>query len=200
VLFKTTINFELLDTLINLGCVVVKDVLTKSGVVSPIYIDLRKIVSYNDVLMSIAKTLINSSTCLIYNKVLAIPYTALPIGVIYSFLINKSLIYNRKTVKDYGTRKLIEGDYNKGDSVLLLDDVVSTGLSKLEIIDQFKSQLVFKDILVLVDRRHSQDFRLEESGYNVISSFSINDINDRLFQRSIIDEKKHLQIYSFFNE
>ena len=70
-----------------------------------------------------------------YDRIAAIPYAALPIGTAVALRTGMPLIYPRREAKGYGTARTIEGAFNRGDRAVLLDDLVTTGASKLEAVD-----------------------------------------------------------------
>ena len=92
--------------------------------------------------------------------------------------------YNRKTEKDHGEGGMIVGDIQRGDRVLIVDDVISTGFSKLE--SWLKLNYGFESIkpagvLVGVDREEmDNDYRkrFEEYGLYLYSILSVSDIFD----------------------
>jgi uridine monophosphate synthetase len=64
------------------------------------------------------------------------------------------MIMKRKEAKDYGTRQLIEGEYLRGDRIVLIDDVITSGGSLIETIaDLEKEGLIIEQVIVLIDRR-----------------------------------------------
>ena len=75
------------------------------------------------------------------------------------------MIYPRKEVKTYGTKAEIEGEYHAGETVVVIDDLATTGGSKFEAIEKLTGAgLVVKDVVVLVDRQSGAKESLEAGG------------------------------------
>jgi orotate phosphoribosyltransferase len=87
----------------------------------------------------------------------------------------------RKAVKDHGRQKRIEGNFSSGDSVVVVDDVVTTGGSTIQAIDaieQAGGHVAF--VLVLVDRQEGGRENIEQRGHKVFSIFTRADLSERL--------------------
>lgn len=83
----------------------------------------------------------------------------------------------RKDAKIYGTGKLIEGSFQKGDRVLVTEDVITTGLSALRAIEAIKSAGGhIEGVLTLVDREDGGRETIERKGYPVISLTNLAEI------------------------
>ncbi len=84
----------------------------------------------------------------------------------------------RKDPKKHGLRKQIEGHIKKGDKVIIIDDVVTTGNSILKAIEcAEKEGLVVVSAIALFDRLEGAKETLKEKNVDFISIFSKDDLN-----------------------
>jgi len=106
-----------------------------SGRISPVYIDCRKLLSFAEERDYIVRQLarkaegeigLNNIDVVAGGETAGIPYASF-----VSHLIQKPMIYIRKQPKGYGGTKQIEGILNPGQRVLLVEDLITDGLSKL---------------------------------------------------------------------
>ena len=143
---------SLILDLFDIGCLLFGEYVQASGAVFNYYVDLRQIISdpnlFHRVLHSYAELLAD----LDFDRIAGIPYGSLPTATGLSLQLHKPLIYPRKEVKAHGARRLIEGDFNEGDVVALVDDILITGGSLLEGIGKLESSgLVVRDVVVFID-------------------------------------------------
>jgi orotate phosphoribosyltransferase len=162
----------------------------KSGMQSPIYLDLRVIVSYPKILTQISEALWEKIKNLSFDLICGVPYTALPIATALSLSDDIPMVLRRKESKDYGTKKMIEGVFQEGQTCLIIEDVITSGTSVLETIDSLDQEgLLVRDIAVVVDREQGGKEKLEEKGYFVHALFGMSDLLQTLHQEGKIDSK-----------
>src|SRR5215207_7135850 len=168
---------SLADGLLNAGCIKFGDFTLKSGLQSPIYIDLRQIISYPKLLAEIAQVYLPILKNLQFSRIAGLPYAAIPIATAISLAGNYPMIYPRKEVKTYGTKAEIEGEYHVGETVLVIDDLATTGGSKFEAIEKLTGVgLVVKDVVVLVDRQSGAKESLAQAGYSMHAVLTITQL------------------------
>jgi len=169
----------LADGLLEAGCIKFGDFTLKSGLQSPIYIDLRQIITYPKLLAQIAAAYLPILHHLAFDRLAGLPYAAIPIATAISLQGNYPLIYPRKEAKTYGTKAEIEGAYEAGETVVVIDDLATTGGSKFEAIEKLTGAgLVVKDVVVLIDRQSGAKEALAEAGFRLHAVLTITQLLD----------------------
>ncbi|OGM22502.1 hypothetical protein A2863_02980 [Candidatus Woesebacteria bacterium RIFCSPHIGHO2_01_FULL_38_9b] len=142
---------------------------------SPFYINLRLLQSHPETAKLEAVTsLIELSDGLEFNRITAVPRAADPLVSSMADRTGWSQITPRTENKDHGLEVGIDGVYEPGDTVLVVDDLITTAASKLEMIKVLKSKgLVVRDVVVVFDREQGGEQELAEKGYNLHAALEI---------------------------
>ncbi len=169
----------LAEGLLQAGCVRFGQFTLKSGIQSPIYIDLRQLVSHPDLLAQVGAAYLPILRQLEFDRLAALPYAALPIATAISLQGNWPMLYPRKEVKAYGTKAEIEGAYQPGERVVVIDDLATTGGSKFEAIDKLvEAGLQVQDVVVLIDRQSGAGEALAAAGYRLHAVLTLTGLLD----------------------
>jgi uridine monophosphate synthetase len=167
----------LADSLLEAGCIKFGEFTLKSGLKSPIYIDLRQIISYPKLLEQVGAAYLPLLKGLKFDRIAGLPYAAIPIATAISLQGGYPMIYPRKEAKEYGTRAEIEGEYHPGETVVIIDDLATTGGSKFETIAKLTAAgLKVRDVVVLVDRQSGAKESLAEAGFCLHAVVTISEL------------------------
>ena len=191
----------LADGLLNAGCIKFGNFTLKSGLSSPIYIDLRRIISFPRLLAQIGEAYLPLLRNLTFDRLAGLPYAAIPIATAVSLQGDYPMIYPRKEVKTYGTKAEIEGEFHAGETALVIDDLATTGGSKFEAIEKLTAVgLVVKDIVVLVDRQSGAKESLEQAGYSMHAVLTITQLLDYWDETGKVEKDKIEETREFLKQ
>jgi len=172
----------------------------KSGIVSPMYLDLRLFISYPKVMKKIAKLYAAQLEGLQYDRLAGVAYAALPIAGAVSLELEEPWIFMRKEglQKGYGLKKSLEGEYNEGETVVMIEDLVTRATSLMEAITATEGNgLVVKDAVVLLDYEKGGSELLREKGYNLHAFMTVREVVNIMHAEGKIDDAKHQQCLEF---
>ncbi len=162
-----------------------------SGMYSPLYIQLRPLMSYPEVFV---ETCLALSKMAMYeapelNRVVGIAMAGIPIAAGMCYAGNspgcftrkmegvKSVENFREVIVEYGEHSLVEGEIKEGDNLALVDDLVTRFDSKLIAFEQIKHEakirglkkISCKNVVVILDREQGASAAAEVSGFKIIS-------------------------------
>jgi len=188
----------LADGLLEAGCIKFDGFILKSGLKSPIYIDLRQIITYPKLLEQVGAAYLPILEKLEFQRIAGLPYAAIPIATVISLRGNYPMLYPRKEVKAYGTKAEIEGEYHAGETVVVIDDLATTGGSKFEAIEKLTGAgLVVKDVVVLIDRQSGAKEALEVAGFRLHAVLTITELLDYWEKTGKVEKRRIKETRTF---
>ncbi len=144
------------DALIDCGALQFGEFTLASGTKSSYYIDIKKASTNPKVLKIIAELMAEELSKLdnVPDKIAGVVLGSVPLAAALALETGIPYIMIRKEKKDHGTGKLIEGELNYGDQVLVVEDVITTAGSSMNAIEVIrKAGGNVSDILSVIDRQ-----------------------------------------------
>jgi uridine monophosphate synthetase len=136
-----------------------------------------------------------------FSRIAGIPFTGLPIAVAVSLGANYPMVFGRRESKEYGVSRQIEGSFNQGERVLIIDDVITDGQSKMEYVKIFiNNGLVVRDILVFLDREQGGQGNMARHGITLHAVCTMTRLLESLRSSGSIDEDRYRLVHDFLRE
>jgi len=164
-----------------------------SGRISPYYIDLRVVPSFPDAFQRVCnlyvKLLERDLGVENVDRIAGIPTAGMPFASVVAFHMKKPFVYIRSKVKTHGRERRIEGVLMPGNRVLLVDDLITTGLSLRKAAKAIRSEGgVVADALVMVDREEGGKERLRKDGIKLHYLLTAREAATKLYELGAIEE------------
>jgi orotate phosphoribosyltransferase len=165
-----------------------------SGKASPYYIDLRVIPSFPDAFHEICESYAQYITSQIgvknFDRIAAIPIAGIPFASQIAYNLNKPFIYVRKGIHLSGRERRVEGVLASGDKVLLIDDLITTGISLKESADAVRAEGgVVSEAVVFMDREEGGKDLLEKTRVKLHSVLKISEVAKTLYEMGAIEHE-----------
>jgi uridine monophosphate synthetase len=193
-------NTTLIHSLYQIGAVQFGEFKLKSGMMSPIYINLRKIISYPNLLKQVADAIWDKASSTSSNLICGVPYTALPIATCLSLAHQLPMVMRRKEKKEYGTKQLIEGDFKAHQTCLVIEDIITTGGSILETcVDLEDAGLKINQVVALVDREQGGMANLTKK-YHAQAVLTLSEILTTLLSSNELPANEKLIVEKLLSE
>ena len=201
---RDTGNLWLARALWDLGAIQFGDfALGRSTLHSPIYINLRLLISNPQALQRAARVMYQKVQTLQqmrhphaqpFQRISGIPFGGLHLATAFSLRSKIPMIYAHPSKPGNGSSEAyIEGRYQPGETVLLIDDLITTGGAVIEAGSILRQQagLTVNDVLVVLDRQEGARERLHASGYNLISILELEPTLNYLMSSRLITEERY---------
>jgi orotate phosphoribosyltransferase len=165
-----------------------------SGKPSPYYIDLRVVPSFPDAFQQICDFYLQHITTQIgtqnFDRIAGVPLAGIPFASQIAYNLKKPFLYVRKNTRHHGRQRRVEGILVSGDRVLLVDDLVTTGLNLKNAAEAIRAEGgVVKEAVALLDREEGGKEELEQSGIKVHTLLRISEVANTLYDIGAIDEE-----------
>jgi orotate phosphoribosyltransferase len=169
----------------------------RTAVHSPVYINVRRLISSPRALAGCARVIREELETLLsmrnphvhpFTLVAGVPFGGLHVATAFSLDVNTPMIY----IHPPGTDKanVIEGAYVRGQTCLVIDDLITGGGSILQTAATLsEAGLVVRDAVTLIDRQEGGRGRLKAAGINLIGILTLDQIATYLMSAGHIEEE-----------
>ncbi|MGN1045170.1 MAG: orotate phosphoribosyltransferase [Candidatus Methanomethylophilaceae archaeon] len=155
------------EALVDCGALQFGDFTLASGAKSSYYIDIKKASTNPDVLRLIAQLMAENlrNTSLKVDRIAGVVLGSVPLAAALALETGIPYVMIRKEKKDHGTGKLIEGDLNPGDRVLVVEDVITSAGSSMNAIEVLRKEgAVVENVYSVIDREAGGSDNLKSIG------------------------------------
>jgi orotate phosphoribosyltransferase len=192
---KEKMKDELSQILSRIGALKFGSFTLTSGKISPYYLDLRIVPSFPDAFKRICDLYIDLAMNEIgvdgFDRIAGIPTAGMFFASITAYQLKKPFVFVRKTEREHGRGRQVEGILLPGDRVLLIDDLITKGGSILKAAEAVRAEGgVVGDVIVLLDREENGENSLANNGIKLHYILTITEFARKLHDIEVISERE----------
>ncbi len=170
-----------------------------SGKASPYYIDLRIVPSFPGAFTQIcdyyAEQIKNQIGLNNFDRIAGVPIAGIPFASQIAYNLKKPFLYVRKGLRRHGRKRRVEGILVSGDRVLLVDDLVTTGLTLRKAAEAIRAEGgVVDKAVAFLDREEGGKAKLAKQGIQLQTLLKISEVAKILYETDAIDEESYKTI------
>ena len=165
-----------------------------SGKASPYYVDLRVVPSFPDAFTRICDFYAQAITSQIglktFDRIAGVPIAGIPFASQIAYNLKKPFLYIRKGLRRHGRQRRVEGILVSGDRVLLVDDLVTTGLTLRKAAEAVRAEGgVVEKAVAFMDREEGGREKLANNGIQLTTLLKISEVAKVLYDVGSLDEE-----------
>lgn len=196
---KEEMKSELCQVLHKIGALQFGTFKLASGMISPYYIDLRIVPSFPDAFTKVcnlySKMIEKEVGAENFDRIAGIPVAGMPFASVVAYQFKKPFLFIRKDVKMHGREKKIEGILMPGNKVLLMDDLITTGMSLVDAAKTLRAEGgVINDVVVLVDREEGGKESISKDGMTLHYLLKASEAAQKLHAIGVISNEQYKTI------
>jgi len=194
-------NEKIAKALVDANVVKFGEFTLASGIVSPIYVDLRVLPSYPDAMETVSEEMAKVIKKLDPDIVAGAETAGIPLSTAISLKTKIPMIYVRKRPKRYGTEEMIEGILKKDQKVVLIYDMTTNAYSKLKFINGIKySGGIVNDVLIVLDREQGGVEALSKENVKLHSLITLKELLSFMKDKKLINDDKYNEILDYLEK
>lgn len=180
------------------------DYTLSSGKKSPYYVDLRQSISdpiaMDWIANALARIVANEIGRGKVDKIMGVPTAGVPFATLVSQKLAIPMLYYRKERKEHGVRKKIEGDMERNDRIVMIDDLITTGQSVIEAAIAARDQGgIVSELVVLLDREQGGKDHLRAQNIEPHVLFNISEAFDWLWEVELLSADDYQTIMAYIS-
>ena len=114
----------------------------------------------------------------------------MPFASQIAYNLKKPFLYVRKGIRKHGRQRRVEGILVSGDHVLLIDDLITTGINLKKAAEAIRAEGgVVTEVVALLDREEGGKAKLEKNGLKVHTLLQIKEVANTLYELGAINEE-----------
>jgi len=165
-----------------------------SGKNSPYYVDLRVVPSFPDAFTQIcdyyAETITTQIGLKNFDRIAGVPIAGIPFASQIAYNLKKPFLYIRKGQRRHGRQRRVEGILASGDKVLLVDDLVTTGLTLRKAAEAVRAEGgIVTQAVAFLDREEGGTEKLAKNGIQLHTLLKISEVAKTLYESGALDEE-----------
>ncbi len=189
----------MIHRLISSGVVKFGSFKLSSGLESPFYVDLRRVMGDPELFQWVVERYASTLSKLSFDVIVGIATGGIPYASTLGYLMKKPFGYVRIEAKEHGLRKRVEGVDVAGKRVVILDDVITTGGSVAAALNVVKSEGgVVVGVVAFLDREQCGARTVSSMGVEVYSVFKMRELLSQL--KPHIDELQYELVVSYLQK